>query len=284
MDGFDGGQADGGYVGGGAEEQTAPIEQTPPVDQQPSENPAWSEYLTDIPEGYKGLVSDKFREWDSNVTKRFQEIHNQYEPLKAYQSFAQNSVDPEMLQAGLALFQRLQADPQAFYQQLGEHFGLTPQQAQEAMEEAEDEESQDRVVSDPRVDQIEQMQKQMYEMFQQQQQQEYYAQVEADTDAEINSFREAHPEVTDAQMSPIMRIAVMGVQQHGPKFSFEDAYRIFVQETNAHAQNRPGNNAPRVVSPNGQPSQPPQPKFEDLDEDQRRSLMVEDLKRAFQSN
>lgn len=265
------------------------IQQTEPAyesnEQHGSEEPPWAEYLNDIPDGYKGLVSDAFKRWDGNVTQKISKIHEQYKPLKAYEKFAQSNIDPAVAEAGVALFNRLQSDPQGFYEQLGEHFGLSAQQVQETLEGSEDDEENPEgyvQYEDPRVSQLEQQQQQMMMLWQQQEQQRIEQEADQEIEQELAEFRAKYPEVTDTDMTPILRIAYLNAQQN-PNFSFEDAYKTYSREIGARMQNRPGNNAPRVISPNGTPGSQPTPDFADLNEEDRKRVMVEELKRLNQT-
>lgn len=253
-------------------------------EQSGNPNPAWAEYLNDIPDGYKGIVGDAFKRWDSRVGNKFHEIHKQYEPYKRYENLVKNQVDPAIAEAGIALFQRLQTDPQGFYQQLGEHFGLSAEQAQAAVEgeNDSDEDEDEQPYEDPRIAQIERQNQQIMALYQQQEQARIQEQADQQVDMELAQFREAHPEVTDADMTPILRIALMGTQQN-PNFSFEDAFQTYSKEINARMQSRPGNSAPKVIPPNGQPGSQPMPNFADLSDEERKKIMVEELRRASNS-
>lgn len=96
---------------------------------QPTDNPSppvslegLSEFasgvLSGIPEADRGVVAKYLKDWDGNVTKKFQEIHTQYEPYK-------NLGEPETLQEAMYYHSMLQNDPSSFVQML-----------QEAIEEA----------------------------------------------------------------------------------------------------------------------------------------------------
>lgn len=66
----------------------------------------YAEYLQRIPEEHRGLVEPVFKDWDGNVTKKFQEhsdFRKQWEP---YQQAGINQFDPQTLQ-GLVQFAQM---------------------------------------------------------------------------------------------------------------------------------------------------------------------------------
>lgn len=84
-------------------------------------------FLANIPELDRQVVAKYIKDWDAGVTRKFQEIHSQYEPYK------QLGADPESLQAAYNIYQQLNDDPQAFYKALADALGeeLTEQGQQE---------------------------------------------------------------------------------------------------------------------------------------------------------
>lgn len=84
------------------------------------DNPAWNSLLEKLPSSLHELVKPDLKEWDSGVTKKFQEIHDQYAP---YKSFAEQKIEAEELQQAYQLFQALQADPEAVYKRMAEYYG-----------------------------------------------------------------------------------------------------------------------------------------------------------------
>lgn len=74
--------------------------------------------LSGIPEADRGIVGKYLKDWDGNVTKKFQSIHDEYKPYK-------DLGDPEALQEAMYYRSLLQDNPANFVQML-----------QEAIEEA----------------------------------------------------------------------------------------------------------------------------------------------------
>src|SRR5215831_2835148 len=81
---------------------------------------AYNDFLQRIPETDREVVGRYVRDWDANVTRRFQDIHARYEPyqqLGNYQDLAQYK----------AVFEYLRDNPQAVYKTLHEQFGVAQQ-------------------------------------------------------------------------------------------------------------------------------------------------------------
>lgn len=87
--------------------------------EQQTENPdsLANPFLSNIPETDRPIVAKYIKDWDAGVTRKFQEIHSQYEPYK------QLGADPESLQVAYNIYQQLNSDPRAFYQALADALG-----------------------------------------------------------------------------------------------------------------------------------------------------------------
>lgn len=91
-------------------------------------------FLSNIPEADKPIVAKYIKDWDAGVTKKFQEIHSQYQPYKEL------GAPVEDLQTAYNIYQQLNSDPKAFYEALADALGdeleqgqqgTTPQQVQQ---------------------------------------------------------------------------------------------------------------------------------------------------------
>lgn len=71
-------------------------------------------FLSNIPEQDREVVAKYIKDWDAGVTRKFQEIHSQYEPYK------QLGVPVEDLQAAYNVYQQLNSDPKGFYEALAD--------------------------------------------------------------------------------------------------------------------------------------------------------------------
>lgn len=94
-------------------------------------HPAWQEILDAIPEQYREAVMPTLEKWDKGVNKRFQSLHSKYEPLKALEGY-----DPEQVQMGLNLLERINEDPRAVYDLMAQSFGFTSEQGVSENEES----------------------------------------------------------------------------------------------------------------------------------------------------
>lgn len=94
-------------------------------------HPAWKEILSVLPEEYQQAITPKLKEWDAGVTKRFQEIHSQYEPLKDFEPLLTQGLDADTFSQAVGLYQALNSDPEAVYKALGEAYGFVAEQESE---------------------------------------------------------------------------------------------------------------------------------------------------------
>jgi hypothetical protein len=72
-------------------------------------------FLSNIPENDRAVVGRYVKDWDSGVTKRFQEIHNEYAPYKELG-------DVENLRQAMELYNMLDTQPEVIYEALKQHF------------------------------------------------------------------------------------------------------------------------------------------------------------------
>lgn len=74
----------------------------------------YSEYLDKLPEDIRGDVEPVFQEWDSNVTKRFQEAADYKKQWEPFQDLGLNDVPKEDVESLLALRDLAANDPEQF--------------------------------------------------------------------------------------------------------------------------------------------------------------------------
>jgi hypothetical protein len=110
-------------------------QQAPQTQQPTGSNPAYAEYLSKIPEGFRGVVEPIFKEWDQGVNKRFEQVHSRYDP---YKPFIESQVDPRLMRSALDFYELVNTDPKRVYEALAEHFGNVQGQGQ-ALDEPEEE-------------------------------------------------------------------------------------------------------------------------------------------------
>lgn len=113
----DGGQppVENGFISAPEPSENGTTQQPAQTEENPDSlaNP----FLANIPELDRQVVAKYIKDWDAGVTRKFQEIHSQYEPYK------QLGADPEDLQAAVNIYQQLNSDPKAFYEALADALG-----------------------------------------------------------------------------------------------------------------------------------------------------------------
>lgn len=94
---------------------------TEPVASAPAQQnrAPYADYLEQVPEAFRPQVEPAFKEWDANVTKRFQEVQQQIVPYRDIIS----EYDPESIQQAIQLANLMQENPQQVYQALGAAYG-----------------------------------------------------------------------------------------------------------------------------------------------------------------
>jgi hypothetical protein len=100
----------------------------------PAENAApYAEYLERLPEEVRGQVEPVFKEWDGNVTKRFQENAAATARWKPYEDLGVHEI-PVAEMEWLTNFRAAQANPQAiaaWFEEYAKANGLTPAEEQQ---------------------------------------------------------------------------------------------------------------------------------------------------------
>jgi hypothetical protein len=86
------------------------------------DNPAWSSILDVLPSSLHETVKPGLKEWDRGVNSKFEEYNEQ---LKPWKPFIDEKVDPQTLAQARQLYDALNADPEAFYKQMGEYYQYT---------------------------------------------------------------------------------------------------------------------------------------------------------------
>lgn len=87
-------------------------------------SPHWNKVLSAIPAEFHEAIIPTLREWDGGVTRKFQEIHKQYEDFKPYEQFVKQGLDPEFVQQSVQLANELQADPRNTVSRINEAWNL----------------------------------------------------------------------------------------------------------------------------------------------------------------
>jgi len=92
---------------------------------------AWDEVMQIIPQQLHSQVTPHFKNWDSNFSRKIQEVQTQWEPFKP---FKDAGLQPEQIQQAITLQQALEQDPVKVFQSLQQYVtdnGLLPPVAEE---------------------------------------------------------------------------------------------------------------------------------------------------------
>lgn len=172
----------------------------------------YADYLSRIPEEVRGDVEPVFRDWDANVTKRFQEASEYRKGWEPYEQIGVNQHDPATVQWALQFAQAAQHDPQSiqqWFENYAQERGLTPAQAAQELEQQSFEEMGG--YGDPDAQRLEQLlqqqlqplQQQLQQMTQWQAQQEYGARMAQATqyvNSQMEELKSKHPDEFDEKL------------------------------------------------------------------------------------
>ena len=77
------------------------------------------DFLKGIPDNERAIVEKYVKDWDAGVTKKFQSIHEQYQPYKELG-------EPDSIKQAIQLQQLIDSDPEYVYNMLAQEFGQSP--------------------------------------------------------------------------------------------------------------------------------------------------------------
>lgn len=208
----------------------------PSTASEPQETQApWAKYLEGVPSSFTPLIESRFKEWDADVTRRFQKVHSDYEPLKPYQPLAEAGYDPDQL---YQLAEALNSNPRQVYEALvanfGDEWGLGDNSSEQGQEDNEDD---DLPEYDPKIHELESTVNTMADILLEQHRREQEAQEDAQLDAYLSSLREQHGDFNEK--------VVLGLMNSG--MSGEDAIAEYQAAINQ--RNRPP--APKLLGSGG---------------------------------
>ena len=219
----------------------------------------YAQYLERFPEGMRAIADPIFAEWDSNTTKRFQDLQGQltgYEPYKD----VFDSWEPEAVQQGMSIAEQLSTREGALemYQQLQQIFANDPnaqgngqQQSNGVPQQQGDDDPFAEVFQNPRFQQIEQGIQKMTEMMQGQQQSEQQRQAEAsaakewETSLAKNKGMVSNP---DGSVNEDAKNMVLSLAISMTNGDIDKAFEMYGKAVGKQAslQNAPGQSAPVV--------------------------------------
>ena len=95
-------------------------------------NPPYAEYLSRVPEEARAEVEQAFRQWDADVTRRFQESAEFRRQMEPYQQLGVDQLSPEDVEWALQFRQAAVENPEEvrnWYQQYAQAHALDQEQA-----------------------------------------------------------------------------------------------------------------------------------------------------------
>jgi hypothetical protein len=177
---------------------------TPPGDMPLFEglSPEWNDIVGAFPEDKRGELAPKLKE-----------RLDQYEPLKGYADFHKSGFTPDKIGTALNLQQFIEANPRQAYEAIGNYLGITPQQAQQAVEDnnVQDESvpEVDALLNDPRYktlqDQVQTLMQLTVMKDQQERQSKAAAEADATLEKELSDLRKKHGDFPEDEI--VMRMA-----------------------------------------------------------------------------
>lgn len=213
------------------------FDQTDNATEQQSNGYPWAEYLNRVPEGVRPLVEPIFKEWDGNVTRRFQEFHQQLEPWAPIVE----EYDPEAVQQAIMLAQAVEADPQGVYNALAQSFGFENTAGNDADEGSGDYEEEDPY--EARFRKQEEMLGTIAEILLN----EREARGEQEEDAELDEYlAEMKQQFGEFDEDYVLTKMANGID---PETAVQQ-YQSLV-ETRASSRNQASQNAPRIMGAGG---------------------------------
>lgn len=254
----------------------------------PKDNPKWNGLLEKVPTPFHEDVKKYLAERDQEVNGRFQQIHDQYKPFKAFQ---EKQIAPEMLMQSYGMMQAFQQDPVAFFSQVKELLmsrGLLEAEAQQVAEEVTG--SAEGNEDDPYLSQIaelrqtiEQRDQQLFQAFEESQKAEMEEQVYQQEAQRINSDMEAIEQRVGKMSDPLKaqiveKAMVMGQQQQRYVSLPEAAQEVFRFIHAARGNARP---APNTIPTNGSPGYTPPKDPGDMSLEERRAF-AEQIRQSLQ--
>lgn len=148
-------------------------------------NPSWQEYLNEVPQEFHEKIIPAFQKWDQGVQKRFDQVHQTYEPWKP---IVDAGIDPETAQFALQLLNSVNEDPKTVWEAIGNYHNFLGSGAGQGQLEPETEE-------DPyagRFSELERQNQIMAAHLLKTRERELEAQAEAQLDQELNQMREKY--------------------------------------------------------------------------------------------
>lgn len=168
----------------------------------------YADYLNRIPEEVRGQVEPVFKDWDSNVTRRFQEASEYRKAWEPYEAAGVNQYDPDAVKWALEFHQAATQNPQAikqwYLEQYGPQHGLLDEPQQQAPQQQDPFYQDPNGFQDPTAQQIEQILQQRLapleqklgqydQRWEQQEEQARIAEAQQYIQGQLGELKEKHP-------------------------------------------------------------------------------------------
>lgn len=236
-------------------------------------DPAWQPLLDKLPTSLHNLVIPELQNHNKNVQKLVGQVHSRYEPFKRY---AEQQIDPRVLDEGLQVYQALQADPVQFVNAVRQYYGhlFEPEQGQSQQQETDEEveELPFSVSQDPDFRRYREMTENMAQAMLLQHQEQIAAQEDAELDRELTEAKQKYGDFDEEDVLMLAEFRDLSIDQ---------AVQAWQQKRDSIIQNHrnPSANAPILMGPGGgSPSS--QIPVGNLDSKARKDLVVQALLRA----
>jgi hypothetical protein len=192
----------------------------------------WNDIISAIPEEQRATYAPMIKERLST-----------YEPLKQWESLQKAGATPDQANTALGIVASIETNPRQFYEAIGEHLGITPQQAKEVVKELESTQNADGSQDNPELAELQKQVKVMAEVMIAERQQSTQAQREAEADKalerDLNELKKKFPDVNEEEV--IMRAIAKGI-------TLEQAHNEFTAFVSEIQKRRP---APFVLGNGG---------------------------------
>lgn len=99
-------------------------------------NPAWNDFLAEIPASMHDMVRPHLEKWDAGVQQKIQAVHSEWADFKPFKDAGLNG---EVLQQAYGIYEAINADPKRVYEVLAETYGFSPQQIAQVQQQGQPE-------------------------------------------------------------------------------------------------------------------------------------------------
>lgn len=156
--------------------------------------PPYAPYLEKFTDpNTRNVAEQVFKEWDSNTTKRFQDLHSEYQGKYGWADSLLEQYEPDDVAAAVQIAEQLQADPQGFISRLQNNLGIMEQGPDDFGPYGAEDGNEDDPYAD-RFSQLEQALATVVEQLQGQQSAQQQAQEDAELEKALTELKTQHGE------------------------------------------------------------------------------------------